>query len=66
MSLKCFYWNLSIGQTLAFASDVTDARRQIMATLSKNDAARPELEEALRSEPTILGAERKAVVAWNL
>jgi hypothetical protein len=65
MTLKCYYWDTPIGKMITSAPDVETACRQIMATLSKNDHARPELEEALRVEPKLLTDKATTVVIWN-
>lgn len=66
MTLQCYFWDLPMGQAVAFAANPDEARAQIMDTLPKNDFARPELAEALQTSPQLLGHERKALVAWTL
>ena len=61
--LSLFYWDTEIGQMMALATDVAQARELIMNTLSKKDLARPELQEAISVEPEVITSP-KAIVAY--
>jgi hypothetical protein len=61
--MKVFYWDTAIGQMIAVANDVAQAREQVMATLGESDYARDELRRAISKQPQIITSP-KAVVAY--
>jgi hypothetical protein len=65
INLQWYRWDCAIGEVLACAENPTEARRQVMLTLSLKDAARGELEAAIAPEPELVGNTRMAVVAWD-
>ena len=63
VDLKLYYWDTEIGQMLALAVNVDQARQAVMGTLSKDDFARDELRAAIAIEPEII-TEPRAIVAY--
>jgi hypothetical protein len=62
--MNVYRWNTDIGEVLACADDVAAARRQVMGTLSTDDAARLDLEQAIAEEPELVEPPA-ALVAWH-
>lgn len=65
MHMNWYHWDTNIGHAVACAASVEAARTQLMATLPADDAARVDLEEALKERPTINSGQPFAVVSWH-
>lgn len=51
--MNMYYWDTEMGEFLANANSVEDARQKILNKLGQNDGAYTDLKEALEQEPKI-------------
>lgn len=63
--LTVYMWETDIGRFVAVAKNIPTARTQVMAQLTPNDAARDELEDAIKGQPVVLGDKPLAFLAYE-
>lgn len=62
--LQLHHWDTDIGHVMALATDANQARSLAMQEISDDDAARPELSQAISGAPVIV-TKPKALIAWH-